>query len=238
MRPHRLVVAIVAIVAALAGAMTVSLLRDSREKPASDASAPTEAASGAVTEVTFHMDAPQDGIATTHSGDKPLPLYPAGIGTLSDAAIANGFVLLTKLRDAGGAVVGFTSEQEVVSSESDLAQGLLKTASSWTLTIPGRGTIFLFENEDQSEFLRKAGVPALAQGQEWNQDWTFVTTAGPDPSGKGLIVGGTGEFEGISGTFSEVTHLKRFTPKGELFGTIELQLAYTKSQGSATAGSK
>ncbi|HET6463297.1 MAG TPA: hypothetical protein VFH33_05795, partial [Candidatus Krumholzibacteria bacterium] len=32
---------------------------------------------------TFHMVAPDDGIATTHSGDKPLPLYPAGIGTLS-----------------------------------------------------------------------------------------------------------------------------------------------------------
>jgi len=187
------------------------------------------------THVTFMMFAPDDGIATTHSGDKPLPLYPPGIGALSDAKINQGFILLTKLRDENGEVIGFTSEQEVVSSESDLTTGQLKTQSSWTLTIPGRGTIFLYENEDQSEFLAKAGIPALTQGKEWNEKWTFVTTVGPDASARGLIVGGTGEFEGIMGTFREVTHLSRFTSKGELFGTIELELAYVRPGGAAAA---
>ena len=186
------------------------------------------------THVTFQMFAPEDGIATTHSGDKPLPLYPPGIGALSDAKINQGFILLTKLRDENGEVIGFTSEQEVVSSESDLTTGQLKTQSSWTLTIPGRGTIFLYENEDQSEFLAKAGIPALTQKKEWNEKWTFVTTVGPHSSGQGLVVGGTGEFEGIMGTFREVTHLSRFTPKGELFGTIALELAYTKPGGTST----
>jgi len=181
------------------------------------------------------MFAPEDGIATTHSGDKPLPLYPPGIGSLSDERINQGFILLTKLRDENGEVIGFTSEQEVVSSESDLATGQLKTQSSWTLTIPGRGTIFLYENEDQSEFLAKAGMPALTQGKEWNEKWTFVTTVGPDPSARGVIVGGTGDFEGIMGTFREVTHLSRFTSKGVLFGTIELELAYVRPGGAAAA---
>ncbi len=230
MKPPRIVIVLIALVAAIAGAMVTSLLRPAEKK--TPATASTEAASGAVTEVTFHMDAPQDGIATTHSGDKPLPLYPAGIGTLSDPAIANGFVLLTRLRDASGAVIGFTSEQEVVSAESNLAAGKLMTQSSWTLTIPGRGTIFLYETEDQSEFLAKAGLPALTQGIEWNQEWTFVTTSGPHASGKGVIVGGTDEFAGITGTFSEVTHLTHFTPKGELYGTIDLQLAYTTPAGA------
>jgi hypothetical protein len=237
MKPQRFVVMIVAMVSAIAGALAVSMTRESRQKSDSAASVATESAP-APTQETFHMVAPDDGIATTHSGDKPLPLYPPGIGMLSDDKINQGFILLTKLRDPSGTVIGFTSEQEVVSSESNLAQGLLMTQSSWTLTIPGRGTIFLYETENQSEFLQKAGVPALTQGKEWNEPWTFVTTAGPDPSGKGLIVGGTDEFAGVSGTFSEVTHLTRFTPKGELFGTIELQLAYTKSQGTANAGSK
>lgn len=186
------------------------------------------------THVTFMMFAPDDGIATTHSGHKPLPLYPPGIGALSDAKINQGFVLLTKLRDENGDVIGFTSEQEVVGSDSDLKLGLLRTQSSWTLTIPGRGTIFLFEDEDQSEFLMKAGLPALTQGKEWNEKWTFVTTAGPDASGRGVIVGGTGEFDGIMGTFTEVTHLSRFTRKGELFGTIELKLSYTKPGGAVS----
>jgi len=178
--------------------------------------------------LTGSVVAPDDGIATTHSGDKPLPLYPAGIGTLSDDAIKAGFILLTRLRDKDGHVIGFTSEQEVVSAESDLTKGVLKTASTWTLTIPSRGTIFLDEVENQTEFIQTAAAPALMQGKEWTGEQTFVTTAGPHASGQGLVTGGTGEFAGISGTFAEVTHLRRFTPKGELFGTIELQLKCTK----------
>ena len=178
---------------------------------------------------TFQMEAPEDGIAVTHSGDKPMPPYPQGIGVLSDDRIKQGFVLLTKLRDKAGDIIGFTSEQEVLSSQSNLAQGRLMTASTWTLTIPGRGTIFLYEAEDQSEFVKKAALPALALGKEWNEPWTFVTTAGPHPDRRGDIVGGTEEFAGISGTFVEVTHLRRFTTKGELVGTIELQLAYKKA---------
>ena len=203
--------------------------KKTEESTTSAATAPLD-----TTHVTFMMFAPDDGIATTHSGDKPLPLYPPGIGSLSEPSINQGFILLTKLRDENGEVIGFTSEQEVVGKDSDLAQGLLRTQSSWTLTIPGRGTIFLYEDEDQSEFLAKAGLPALTQGKEWNEKWTFVTTAGPHSSGRGVIVGGTGEFETIMGTFSEVTHLSRFTTKGELFGTIELKLSYV-NHGAATA---
>lgn len=187
---------------------------------------------------TFKMEAPEDGLAVTHSGDKPMPPYPPGIGVLADDQIKQGFVLLTKLRDQNGTVIGFTSEQEVVSSESNLAQGRLMTASTWTLTIPGRGTIFLAEAENQSEFVKKAALPALALGREWNEPWTFVTTVGPDPSQRGVIVGGTDEFAGIFGTFVEVTHLRRFSTKGELVGTIELQLAYKRPDGQVKTGAK
>jgi hypothetical protein len=234
MRPHKFVIAIVAMVSAIAGALAVSMIRGSGEKHGSVATGTAPVP----TEETFHMMAPDDAIATTHGGYMPLPLYPPGIGALSDDRINRGFILLTKLRAADGTVVGFTSEQKVVSSKSNFAQGLLMTASSWILTVPGRGTIFLYETENQSEFLKKAGLPALSMGREWNEPWTFVTTAGPAPKGRGIIVGGTDEFEGISGTFSEVTHLRRFTPKGELFGTIELKLVYVKPQGSAAAGAK
>lgn len=176
---------------------------------------------------TFHMDAPVDGIAATNSGDKPIPPYPTGVGVLSEDRISQGFVLLTKLRDQSGTVIGFTSEQEVVASESNVMQGRLMTTTTWTLTIPGRGTIFLSEDENQSEFARKAALPAIAFGKEWNEPWTFVTTVGPQPDGRGAIVGGTGEFAGIAGSFVEITHLRRFNKK-EFHGTIELQLSYRK----------
>src|SRR5262245_28268954 len=132
MKPNRLVVVLVAVISAVVGAVMTTTLRNSDDERKAEASHTTEASAGAVTEVTFHMVAPDDGLATTHSGDKPLPLYPAGIGVLSDPAISQGFILLTKLRDATGTVIGFTSEQEVVSKDSDLSKGLLMTQSSWT----------------------------------------------------------------------------------------------------------
>src|SRR5262245_61473476 len=107
---------------------------------------------------TFVMEAPGDGVAVTHSGDKPMPPYPQGIGVRSEDSIRQGFILVTKLRDKSGAVIGFSSEQEVVSAESNLLQGRLMTASTWTLTIPARGTIFLEEAENQSEFVKKAAL--------------------------------------------------------------------------------
>ncbi len=205
---------------------------------AGDASTPTikPTAAGYTLEV-FYMDAPEDGIAATNSGDKPIPPYPAGIGVFAEDRISQGFVLLTKLRDANGTVVGFTSEQEVVAPESDVLAGKLLTTTTWTLTLPGRGTIFLAEDENQSEFARKAAGPALMQGREWNEPWTFVTTAGPDPRQRGVIVGGTGEFTGIEGTFVEVTHLRRFTPNKEFFGTIDLELEYRLAPGAQVADS-
>jgi hypothetical protein len=221
MNPKFLTGAIIGLAFGVIGALVAS---NSRTK---EAAAPAPIETAQVTE-TFHMVSPDDGVAITHSGDKPLPLYPAGIGTLSDDNIKNGFILLTRLRDQNGTVVGFTSEQEVVSPESDLPKGVLKTVSTWTLTIPGRGTIFLDEIENQTEFIQTAAAPALMQGKEWTGEQTFVTTAGPHESGKGLVTGGPGEFAGITGTFAEVTHLRRFTTKGELFGTIELQLSYRK----------
>jgi hypothetical protein len=176
---------------------------------------------------TFHMDAPRDGIAATNNGDKPIPPYPAGVGILSEQHISQGFILLTKLRNKDGTVIGFTSEQEVVRDESNVMQGRLMTITTWTLTIPGRGTIFLAEDENQSEFAKRVAIPALALGKPWNEPWTFVTTVGPEADGRGKVVGGTGEFAGITGSFVEVTHLRRFSEK-EFVGTIELQLAYRK----------
>jgi hypothetical protein len=213
-------------VAGIVGTLIVSVVNPFA-KPVHAAAPISETSADGTIHETFHMDAPTDGIAATNSGDKPIPPFPAGVGVLTEEHIAQGFILLTKLRNKEGTVIGFTSEQEVVRSESNVMQGRLMTITTWTLTIPGRGTIFLSEDENQSEFAKKAALPALALGKPWNEPWTFVTTVGPSPDGRGVIVGGTGEFAGISGTFVEVTHLRRFS-KQEFVGTIELQLAYRK----------
>jgi hypothetical protein len=190
------------------------------------ASGPAADPDGYIREV-FATESPEQALAVTHDGDKPIPAHPDGVGLLTDAKIRKGFMLLVKFNNAAGEVVGYGSEQEVVRDESSIMTGRMIMDTTWTVTLPGRGTIFLSEVEDASEFAKKAVIPALKEGKDWTTPWTFITTVGPK-DGKGVVVGGTGEFAGVTGTFTEVTKLRRYTSKKGLYATVELHLSYRK----------
>jgi len=55
---------------------------------------------------------------------------------------------------------------------------------------------------------------------------TAQETVGPLSGHRGLIVGGTGEFEGVRGSFVEVNTLRRFTSEGVLYGTLNLRFTF------------
>lgn len=175
---------------------------------------------------TFVMESPIDMVSATHDGKKPIAAAPEGIPLLDEERIKAGFALVVKLRNVAGEIVGFASEQEVVAPGSNIQQGRMEMDTTWTLTLPGRGTIFLAERENAAQFAREAVMPALLFDKPLTEPMTFVTTAGPAADGTGLIVGGTGEFHGITGHFVEVTHLRGFSKQTGIDGTIELQLAY------------
>lgn len=228
-------VALAALVAGASGTLALSFANPFASRPRSIALAES-AADGSLQE-TFYFHAPEDGIAATHDGQeaKPVKVFPPGIGRLDDRNLRSSFVLLAKARNRAGEVVGFASEMEEVGAESNILQGRMQMLSTWTLQLPGRGTIFMVETEDASEFARRVVVPALLLRKTWDEPWTFTTTTGPRTDGRGTIVGGTGEFEGVSGSFVEVTHLKRFTPEGQLALTMELQLSYKKPAAAMAA---
>jgi hypothetical protein len=99
----------------------------------------------------------------------------------------------------------------------------------WTLFFPGRGTIVLDQIENSSEVASKVFKPALESGEPWTGTLNAVTTAGPRADGKGVILGGTGEFHGIRGTGVEIANLRRFDPStGSLEGTFELRFRYQR----------
>jgi hypothetical protein len=238
---HRFKLTGVALAALLAGsAVTLAVSFANPFAPRPRSAALTAQAEDGSTLETFYFHAPEDGIAATHDGEesKPVKPFPQGIGRLDDAHLRSAFVLLAKARNAAGEVVGFASEMEEVAPGSNILQGRMQMLSTWTLELPGRGTIFMVETEDASEFAKKVIVPALVLGKTWDQPWTFTTTTGPRADGRGTIVGGSGEFEGVTGSFVEVTHLKRFTPDGQLALTMELQLSYKKPPAAAAADAR
>ena len=172
---------------------------------------------------SFFIDLPGHGIAVTHSGNTALGLFPPGISTLDEERLKGGLAILTKVRNAGGDVIGFAAELEV-QPEGNLLKEDIKWSTDWIVVIPGRGTLYLHEIEHSGELGPKVVGPTLASGRPWKGDWTVQSTCGPRPDGRGVILGGTQDFAGAAGSFVEVIRLTGFLPEGALIGTVELRL--------------
>ena len=67
-------------------------------------------------------------------------------------------------------------------------------------------------------------------GKDWTGNWTVQTTVGPREDGRGIIVGGTGEFAGANGTFVEIDRVTRYTTDGAMMGEFELRVARAPSR--------
>lgn len=161
---------------------------------------------------SFFTKVPSDVVALTQSGIlSPKHYVPATIPRFSEPALKSGIAFIHKLRDKDGNVIGFGTQMEDVDLDQDgKFAGLHRTA--WTVVIPGRGTLFLFETEDSRKLgqaLRNAPRPTTEI--EWDGPEESLTT-GPGPGGAGIIVGGTGEFEGRKGTFVEINRFIGINP--------------------------
>lgn len=210
--------------AALAGAVTTALVLLALPGFGTARIAPIESVNpdGSHTE-TLHFLLPDDGLAVTHGGKVPFPAAPPGVPTFTEDALKRGFALLVRVRDAEGRVVGLAAELEVHPQGDMLAQSL-EWDTDWILVLPGRGMLTLQQVEHSNELGPKVINPTLATGRDWVGDWTVQTTVGPGPGGRGVILGGTGEFTGNTGSFVEVDHLSRFSTTTGLAGKVELQL--------------
>lgn len=176
---------------------------------------------------SFFFRSPEDGIAVTHSGKLPLGIAPPGVAALSDPAIERGFALLLNMHDANARIIGYAVELEVHPQGDMLAEDL-SWDTEWVLVIPGRGMLILHQQEHSGELGPKVINSIRETGTDWIGDWTVQTTVGPLANGRGVIVGGTEEFEGASGSFIEIDHLTRYSVDGVMWGDFELRLLMEK----------
>lgn len=135
---------------------------------------------------------------------------PAGIATFSEPAIQGGYAALNKMRDKSGEVVGFGAQLEVW-TPGPSGKPNPDFPTTWTLVLPGRGTLFLYEIENPARLFARL-AEAQAGPLPWRGSINERTTIGPGPDGVGLIVGGTGEFEGRRGTFVETNQFTAIEP--------------------------
>ena len=174
---------------------------------------------------TFTIRAPEDIVAVTHNGDNIIDPRPAGIGLFDEPALKTGLLLVAKVRDASGEIVGFATESEATASESNPLLGKMRMNTDWTIVLPARGTIFATQIEDAGS-IGKDVLPAVMLDKGWAGEAEFVSTVGPNQDGRGIIVGGSREFAAIAGTFVERTRLTHMSKARGGVGTFELQIAY------------
>ena len=178
--------------------------------------------------LSFFLDTTLDTVAITNNGMNLLAPFPAGIPLFDEPNIQPGLAILAKIRNESGEVIGFASELEDFPPEGPTPEGELRWKTAWTLVIPGRGSIFLDQIEDVRELLTLVVFPTLATGIPFEGEYTAIPTDGPRFDGRGVIVGGTGDFKRLRGSFVEIATVTRFDPMSvpDLELTLELRLFY------------
>lgn len=172
---------------------------------------------------SFYLTAP-GLIAQTHGGQLGAGFRKPATIARFDPAIRQAAAFMFEVRDQAGRVVGFATEQEI--HQLDAAGAITGLwSSTWTITLPGRGAIFLSQEEDGRSLI--AAITPKA-GEVWKGSVTRQTTV----EGTGKIVGGTGEFVGRTGSFIEIDQFTEYDPKGTdgPIGTDELRLTFDPSR--------
>ncbi|MDP6395417.1 MAG: hypothetical protein QF466_08215 [Desulfobacterales bacterium] len=180
--------------------------------------------------LTADIDGSGDVVAIT--GGTIADAFPEGIPALAEPHIEHGLALLTMISDADadadadGKVVGFATELQEMHEDTSVLSGKIMIHTYWTLILPGRGSIFLYQTENNWMVMKEVIRPSRTTGETWRGERVSLNTNGPLPNGTGVIVGGTGEFAGIEGTFLEIGTLKGYKPPGSLHMSMELRLNY------------
>jgi len=121
---------------------------------------------------------------------------PSDIELFQAPNLGNAFIAGFEFRDLQGHIVGMGTEQEVL----DLPNFSVDT--TYTLTIPGRGTLMLGQQEGLEEFLGE--IDDMMASQEYVRTFNPPLVMVNTTPGTGHIIGGTGEFAGSRGTAIEV----------------------------------
>ncbi len=165
-----------------------------------------------------------DLLAQDHGLLAKIPLHPPDIPGLVDLPLRRGYLTLMRLRDESDRVVAIGSQVETAALDSKLWKHDLQATSDWTITIPGRGILFLGQREGGTD-IGELQAAARKQGSPWRGRREINHTVGPLPGGRGIVHGGTGEFRGVIGSFRELNLFTEVPAEGDMRGRADLEIS-------------
>ena len=165
----------------------------------------------------FLVRLPVDTIASFGTREHGVRARPHPAAAVLPADLQDEPLLLEhfKVRDTEGNVIGVAVRHTVSSGED--------AATAWAVTIPSRGTLRLAGSEVTAGLDAALAGGGVVPGEPWEGDLRVtMTAAAADDAPGGRVLGGSGEFRGLGGTFSESWLITGIGEQGELRGTIEL----------------
>ena len=150
---------------------------------------------------TFYFFTNPDFLSVTQAQGGLFAPSPPGMQPLP-SELADGFLLGFTFHDLSGDVVGFGSIQEVVDFEN------AEATTHYMLTLPGRGTLMLAQEEDNTALFAELSDMIAEQDfvRSYDPPLIFVNTV----YGTNKIIGGTGEFAHAKGFWREFAVVNEF----------------------------
>jgi hypothetical protein len=180
---------------------------------------------------TFRLRLSEDFVSIATSPTPAVfPNRPVGTPSLTEPNVHMGLALVTRIRDADDRIVGFATELESAHEGSRFLRGRLMTHTTWTVVLPGRGVLFLYQTEDNWTLVTRYLLPGLFKSHPWRGRWHHLNTLGPSPQGYGEIIAGTGIFAGRKGCFVEVAELRAFQANRVFDGIMELRVSRSPTE--------
>lgn len=132
-----------------------------------------------------------------------------------------------KVRDAAGSVIGVAARHWT---------GGASPATTWSVLIPSRGALVLSaQGETRAAIDNALRAGGYSAGKAWAGQLIVPMTPQGEP---GVVATGTGEFEGLAGSYTEAWTLAAVDEDGQLSATVEIKTVTRDTMASTTEASE
>ncbi len=142
---------------------------------------------------------PGEMILYTDNGETIVKTHPDRVAELWEPTVVDTRVAVTVLNDGRGQVAGLGIKFSSDSEQTALIHSQALVNSAWHIYVPGQGTLFVDQIENFWSYLREIVVPARwSSGDNWKGSFFRIMTQGPGALGTARVIGGNGNFAGMS----------------------------------------
>jgi len=179
-----------------------------------------------------------DSLVYTNDGNSQITPHPAKVLQLWERPIRKTNAMATVLKDSRNQTVGIGIKFSSDSESSNILNGEVIVDSVWHIYLPGRGSLFVEQQENFWGYLREIVIPAYwSSGDSWRGIWNGNTTSGPGAIGTATVIGGSGAFRGVRTEAVEALAAKAYSvDRGPVAISGEITIEVPRPEPEATPG--